>query len=211
MSRTTLNSEGSSIPVLSEEAQAALAEFYQEQQESAQVDGDGIKLISCGSNQNQNFLPIQPEDEKAVSEALKVYEMLPNGLKVASVAVPKIYAGLKASKSYGELHCFDIYNSDTDISIPFHSWPVVSPSEFDQSLKQKFDVLFSKLLLQSDENAKQLYVTVNFLLAENGQAVIQATNAELELLESVFTDETWSIENKSDAEAQWKVAVIRRK
>ena len=29
MSRTTLNSEGSSIPVLSEEAQAALAEFYQ--------------------------------------------------------------------------------------------------------------------------------------------------------------------------------------
>ena len=87
----------------------------------------------------------------------------------------------------------------------------MSPSEFDQSLKQKFDVLFSKLLLQSDENAKQLYVTVNFLLAENGQAVIQATNGELELLESVFTDETWSIENKSDAEAQWKVAIIRRK
>ena len=87
----------------------------------------------------------------------------------------------------------------------------MSESEFDQTLQQKFDILFSKLLLQSDENAKQLYVTVNFLLAENGQAVIQATNAELELLESVFTDETWSIENKSDAEAQWKVAVIRRK
>ncbi|CBY38006.1 unnamed protein product [Oikopleura dioica] len=29
MSRTTLNSEGSSIPILSEETQAALAEFYQ--------------------------------------------------------------------------------------------------------------------------------------------------------------------------------------
>lgn len=87
----------------------------------------------------------------------------------------------------------------------------MSPSEFDQTLKQKFDVLFSKLLLQSDENAKQLYVTVEFLLAGNGQAVIQATDGELGLLESVFNNQLWSIEKKSGAETQWNIAVIRRK
>jgi len=212
MSRTTLNSEGSSIPVLSEEAQAALAEFYQEQQEqeSTQENRDEIKLVSCGSNQNQAFQPIRPEDNSAVYQALEVYHHLPDGLVVATLAVPKTFDSLRAMRKYAELHNFDIYNSETDVSIPFHLWPVMSNSDFEPGLEEKFDVLFSKLVVESEESAKQLYDSIDFLLAESGLAIIQATESELQLLKTLFDEAIWTIDENIELDNGWNIVVISK-
>ena len=72
-------------------------------------------LVNCGSNQNQAFQHIRPEDDKAVYEALDVYHHLPDGLVIGTLAVPKTFESLRTMRKYLELHNFDIYNSETGL------------------------------------------------------------------------------------------------
>lgn len=72
-------------------------------------------LVNCGSNQNQAFQPIRPEDDKAIYEALDVYHHLPDGLVIGTLAVPKTFESLRTMRKYSELHNFDIYNSETGL------------------------------------------------------------------------------------------------
>ena len=87
---------------------------------------------------------------------------------------------------------------------------MISNNDFEPGLAEKFDVIFSKLITESDESAKQLYESITFLLAENGLAIIQATENELQLLKTLFDEAIWAIDENSALENGWKIVVISK-
>jgi hypothetical protein len=87
---------------------------------------------------------------------------------------------------------------------------VISNNDFEPGLAEKFDVIFSKLITESDESAKQLFESIVFLLAENGLAIIQATQSELQLLKTLFDEAIWAIDENVALENGWKVVVISK-
>ena len=87
---------------------------------------------------------------------------------------------------------------------------MTSNTDFEPGLEEIFDVIFSKLIIESDESAKQLFESINFLLAESGLAIIQATESELQLLKTVFDETFWTIDENVALDNGWKIVVISK-
>jgi len=87
---------------------------------------------------------------------------------------------------------------------------VISNTDFEPGLAEKFDVIFSKLIVESEDSSKQLFNSIDFLLAESGLAIIQATESELQLLKTFFDEAIWSIEENAALDNGWKIVVISK-